>query len=71
MATRGRKSTVWWDQLPGAVLGATLALIIAPAVGRWSQENVTTSADVRDLRIAEVVALTGGPMTRHRVVIER
>jgi hypothetical protein len=26
----------WWDRLAGAMLGATLALIIAPPLGRWT-----------------------------------
>lgn len=63
---RGRP---WWDRLPSAVLGATLALIAAVPLGRWMQENVTTTGEVAGLRIAEVVKLDGGPVTRHRVVI--
>ena len=59
----------WWDRLPGAILGATLALLVAPPIARWAQENITTSPDVVDLRVDDVVRLNGGPVTRHRVVI--
>jgi hypothetical protein len=64
----GRKRP-WWDRLSGAVLGATLALLVAPPIARWAQENITTSPDVVDLRVDDVVRLNGGPVTRHRVVI--
>ncbi len=68
LALAGRKGA-WWDRLPGAVLGATLALLIAQPLGRWAQENVTTSPDVTDLQIADVRRLEGGPVVRHRVTI--
>ncbi len=64
----GRKRP-WWDRLPGAILGATLALLIAPPVGRWAQEHLTTSPDVAGLRVGEVLKLDRGPLTQHRVVI--
>jgi hypothetical protein len=66
--SRGRKRP-WWDRLPGAILGATLALLVAPPIARWVQEYITTSPDVVDLRVDDVVRLNGGPVTRHRVVI--
>ena len=69
VASGGRKRSWSWDRLPSAILGATLALIIAPPLGRWAQENLTTSADVRDLRVVDVVALADAPVARHRVVI--
>lgn len=64
--TRGRS---WWDRAPGAILGATLALILAIPAGRWMQANVTTSADVAGLRIADVTRLGDGGPPRHRVTI--
>ena len=68
LLSSGRKRP-WWDRLPGAILGATLALFIAPPVGRWAQENLTTSPDVAGLCVGEVVKLDRGPVTQHRVVI--
>lgn len=65
-AGRGRS---WWDRVPSAVLGATLALILAMPAGRWMQENVTTSPNVAGLRITAVTRLEGGPVVRHRVAI--
>ncbi len=70
VAAGGRKRSWWWERLPSAILGATLALIVAAPLGRWAQENITTSARVGGLRIVDVVALDSGPVTRHRVVIE-
>jgi hypothetical protein len=68
LLSSGRKRS-WWDRLSGAVLGATLALLVAPPIARWAQENITTSPDVVDLRVDDVLRLNGGPVTRHRVVI--
>ena len=68
LLSSGRKR-LWWDRLSGAILGATLALLVAPPIARWAQENITTSPVVIDLRVDDVVRLDGGPVTRHRVVI--
>ncbi len=64
---RGKASL--WDRVPGAILGATLALTVAPPLGRWMQQKVTTSPDVAGLRIAQVLRADSGPLVRHRVVI--
>jgi len=61
----------WWDRLPSAILGATLALIVAGPAGYWMQANVTTSADVPGLRVEAVYRVEGGPVTRHRVILGR
>jgi hypothetical protein len=68
LLSSGRRRS-WWDRLSGAILGATLALLIAPPVGRWAQENLTTSPEVTGLRVSAVVKLDRGPVTQHRVVI--
>jgi hypothetical protein len=65
----GRRRSLW-DRLPSAILGATLALLVAHPVGRWMQAKVTTTSNVRGLRIASVVKLGDEPVTRHRVVIQ-
>lgn len=65
----GGRGRPWWDRLPSAVLGATIALIVAAPAGRWAQENLTTSADVAGLRIASVTQLRGGPISSYRVAI--
>ncbi|MGQ9491620.1 MAG: DUF6391 domain-containing protein [Anaerolineae bacterium] len=59
----------WWDRLPSAILGATLALVVAGPAGYWMQINVTTSADVRERRVAAVHRIAGGPVVRHRVIL--
>lgn len=68
LMTRGRERS-WWDHASAAILGATLALFLAIPAGHWMQANVTTSADVAGLRIADVVRLVGGGPTRHRIII--
>jgi hypothetical protein len=68
LLSSGRKRP-WWDRLSGAVLGATLALLVAPPLARWTQENITTSPEIGDLRVADVVKLDRGSVTQHRVVI--
>ena len=69
LLSRGR-SRPWWDRLAGAILGATLALLVAPTVGRWAQENITTSPEVAGLRVGAVLRTEGGHTARHRVIIE-
>ncbi|PKO21846.1 MAG: hypothetical protein CVU38_12715 [Chloroflexi bacterium HGW-Chloroflexi-1] len=68
LAAGGRKRSLW-DRVPGAILGATLALTLAVPLGRWMQLNVTTSSAVRQLRVAAVTRLENGPVPRHRVTI--
>lgn len=65
----GGRGRTWWDRAPSAILGATLALILAIPAGRWMQANITTSAEVAGLSITSVRKLADGPMMRHRVAI--
>ena len=65
----GDHSRSLWERLPGAVLGATLALCAAVPAGRWVQANVTTSAQVSRLRVAGVLELPPCGVRRHRVAI--
>jgi hypothetical protein len=59
----------FWERLPGAVLGATAALVLAGPAGLWMQANVTTTPRVDGLRIDSVSRMDGGPVIRHRVRI--
>lgn len=54
------------DRLPVAASLATLALIAAQPVGLSLQRSITTSAEVRDMRIVDVRALSG-PVRSHFV----
>lgn len=69
VAGSGQKRSFWWDRLPSAILAATLALFAAMPLGKWLQENVTTSSQVAGLRIAGVERLAGTPVIAHRVTI--
>jgi len=64
----GRRRSLW-DRLPAAILGATLALLVAHPVGRWMQARVTTTGNVQGLHIASIVRLGDEPVPRHRVVV--
>jgi Domain of unknown function (DUF6391) len=68
VAGSGRNRSLW-DRVPSAILGATLALIIAMPLGRWVQANITTTSRVYGLRITSVIRVADGPVTRHRVTI--
>jgi len=67
LASAGRTRSLW-DRVPGALLAATLSLIVAVPAGRWVQENVTTSTDVSNLRVDKVQRFES-PALRHRVSI--
>lgn len=71
LAGSGARRSFWWERLPSAILAATLALFIAAPLGRWLQENVTTSGEVDGLCIASVEPVTGLPFVTHRVLIAR
>jgi hypothetical protein len=67
-AGSGRARSLW-DRIPSAILGATLALVVAVPLGRWVQANVTTTSRVQNLRITSVAKLSDRPTARHRVTI--
>jgi hypothetical protein len=67
-AGSGRNRSLW-DRVPSAILGATLALIVAAPAGRWVQANITTTGRVAGLRITSVARISGSPLVRHRVTI--
>jgi len=59
----------WYDRAAGAVLGATLALLVAPPAGRWLQKSLTTTPLVPGLRVISVERLPGTALIRHRVTV--
>jgi len=69
LALAAGRNRPWWDRLPAAVAGATLAIIFAMPVGQWLQANITTSAEVAGLRVASITRFADGPVARHRVII--
>jgi hypothetical protein len=71
VAGSGQKRSFLWERVPSAILAATLALFIAAPLGRWLQENVTTSGEVDGLRIAAVEPVAGSPISAHRVMVEQ
>lgn len=62
----GRKSTLWRVlMLPVGVLFAVVGYALSQPMGPWLQANVTTEADMGDLRVLEVVPVRKGV---HRVM---
>ncbi|HEY5903820.1 MAG TPA: DUF6391 domain-containing protein [Anaerolineales bacterium] len=62
----GRKSTLWRVlMLPVGVLFAVVGYALSQPLGPWLQANVTTEADMGDLRVLEVVPVRKGV---HRVM---
>lgn len=68
VAGSGRRRSLW-DRVPSAILGATLALIVAGPLGSWLQAKVTTTRAVQGLRIADVAQISDRPVARQRVTI--
>lgn len=62
----GRKSTLWRVlMLPVGVLFAVVGYALSQPLGPWLQANVTTEANMGDLRVLEVVPVRKGV---HRVM---
>lgn len=67
LAGSGRRRSFWWDRLPSAILAATVAILAAAPIGRWLQENVTTSSRVQGLRLAGIERVSDEPVVAHRI----
>jgi hypothetical protein len=62
----GRKSTLWRVVLlPVGVVFAVIGYALSQPMGPWLQANVTTEADMGDLRVVEVIPVRKGV---HRVM---
>jgi hypothetical protein len=48
-------------------MGGMAGVAIAKPVGPWLQANVTTSADMRAMRVRHIVRSQSGPMITHFV----
>jgi hypothetical protein len=59
------------DRLPLALMAATLAAIVAQPLALKIQEQITTSAEVEGLYIAEVTRQEKGRLVVHKVAIGR
>ena len=59
------------DRLPLALLAATAAAIVAQPLAHKIQERITTSPDVEDLHIAQVIRQERGTIVAHRIVLAR
>jgi hypothetical protein len=69
-ATRGRRRSAW-DQIPSALLAATSALMLAQPLGPWFQRRVSTTPEVSDVRLRQVVSGQMGRLLTHRVELAR
>lgn len=64
----GRRFREKIERIPSVITLATLALIVAQPVGRLLQVNVTTSADLRDLKVDKIRSRRKRRSYVHRVV---
>ncbi len=59
-----------WSRLPLAIAFSTLAFIISQPLGPWLQKNVTTNADLDELKVTGIVLTERKHFTTHRVYIQ-
>lgn len=64
----GKRTRDKLERLPISMLLATLTLIFSQPLGFFIQERVTTSGELGDLLVVEIVASRKGGMKAHRVV---
>lgn len=64
----GRRTRDKLERLPISMLLATLVLILSQPLGFFIQERVTTSPELGELQVVEIVASRKGGMKAHRVV---
>jgi hypothetical protein len=62
----GRRAR-WYDRLPNAVMGGMAGVAIAKPIGPWLQAKVTTSADMRNMRVRHIARSQSGKMITHFV----
>lgn len=60
LARSSGRGAPFWAQMPSALLGAMLGALLAQPLGPWLQANVTTSADVSDVQVADIQAQMRG-----------
>jgi len=68
MLGAGQRTRDKFERLPLAMTLATLALILAQPLGLWLQERITTSGEMGDLHVIEIVTNRRGGLTAYRVV---
>lgn len=64
LAIRNKKAI---SNLPGVILAATTAVIVAQPLGRLVQKHLTTSPDLADIAIVEVTRQGQGKHTCHKI----
>lgn len=69
-AVAGRRAH-WWDRFSNALLGGLVGVMAGGVVGPWLQANVTTSPDMRRMRVKGIRRADAGPIRAHFVETER
>jgi len=69
LATSGRSQSPL-SRLPRMLLATTLAVLAAQPLGPLVQERITTSPDLRGIRLKDVIRHSAGRVTVHRVLLE-
>lgn len=64
----GSRKRDWLERVPLAASLATLALIIAQPLGFVVQSRLTTSPEIGDMQVVEILTERRGPMPAYRVL---
>ena len=64
----GRRTRDWLERMPLVATMATLALILAQPLGLLIQSRLTTSAELGDMQVVEILAGRRGPLPAYRVL---
>lgn len=64
----GRRARDWLERMPLVATMATLALILAQPLGLLIQSHLTTSADLGNMQVVEILASRRGLLPAYRVL---
>lgn len=60
-----------WRRLPDVLTAAVIAVVAAQPLGRLMQRHITTSAQVQNLQIVDIVAGSYGVIRYHKITTRR
>ena len=70
MARLAGRRARWYEQLSGAVFGGLIGAFLAQPLGPWMQANVTTSANMKGMRVRSIRHSQMGRINVHFIETE-
>jgi len=67
----GRRRRSLWEEIPAVFLALSGAWLLAQPAGLLFQKHVTTTPDVKNVRIASIEGHANSRQMTHRVILER